>query len=502
MAVAGLIVLLAGVGWWRLTTAREQASATRAIAVLPFENTSRDTASDYVVDGVANDLRAGLMTLQGLSVRARTSSEATQGRTVREAGAMLNVGLVLQGTFRRAPDHVAVTVELVNVADESALWTGKYDLPADGNFASTQDSITNAIARTLHLSASVAPTAVTQRGTNDQDAYDLYLKGQYRFARRGRDNLYGAIDNFKSAITRDPLFARAHAGLAMVYSILPAYTAVGGDSLAHEAERIARGALAIDSTLFDAHLALASAMSVQGRPLEAESEYMAALSLDPRNAVAHQWHGGNLAVLGRPGEAVREARIAVELDPLSAVASNDLTYTLITAGQFEEAILAARRGLELDASLPWGHQYLGIAYASIGRLDSASQAFNRLFRADTLAPTGRALHVWSLVFSGRWVEADRELATIEQTTTGGSHDYDVFLANLALGNRAAALEALERAVRRHSFYVTTTALGCDPTFGALRSEPRFVAMLTQLGQSICPMTPELPIPARTNASQP
>jgi tetratricopeptide (TPR) repeat protein len=237
-----------------------------------------------------------------------------------------------------------VTVDLVNVADETALWTGNYVLPADGNFASAQDSITAAVAQALHLQPTAgAATALAQRGTNDAEAYDLYLKGQHFFIRRGGANMRRAIDYFQRAIARDSNFARAYAGLAMLLTVMPSYVPANGDSMTIEAARLARRALAIDPTLSDGHLALADVLTIQAQPEAAEPEYLAAVAADPRNVTAHQWHGDNLMYLARTDEAIREARSAVALDPLSAVADNDLAYNLVSAGQFDEAIQVAHR---------------------------------------------------------------------------------------------------------------------------------------------------------------
>ena len=477
---------------------RGGATSVRAIAVLPFENVAKDTAFDYLAEGIANDVRSGLMKLPGLSVKARTSSEAARGKTVRDAGTLLNVPVVMQGTFRTGKEKTTVTVELVNVSDESALWTETYVLPADGNFAAAQDSITAAVSRTLRLQAAPgAASAVAQRGTTDVEAYDLYLKGQHFFAKRGGDNLRRSIEYFQRAIARDSMFARAHAGLSLVVSVIPAYVQANGDSLTVESFRYARRALALDSSLSDAHLALANALMVNLQPRESEPEFQAALARDPRNATAHQWYGDVLNVMGRPADAIREGKAAVDLDPLSAVASNDLSYSYLGAGQFDDAVRSARRALEVDPILGYPTLYLGLGFAFRQQVDSAQVLFERLFLFDSLAPSARAYRVWEYALGGHWAEAEAQLAALERTITGGSREIDLVIANAALGHTGAALDALERAAKMHSFYAANTAFGCDPSFVPLRTEPRFLAVLKQLGQGLCPGTPRWPIPART-----
>ncbi|MES1259645.1 MAG: protein kinase, partial [Gemmatimonadota bacterium] len=496
--VTGVVVIVAAVLAWRLLAGRGGSTASRAIAVLPFDNVAKDTAYDYLADGIANDVRSALMKLPGLSVKARTSSEAARGKPVHDAGALLNVGVILQGTFRRAAGATSITVDLVNVADESALWTGTFALPADGNFAAAQDSITGAVSKALHLQGATAgvASAQSQRGTSDAEAYDLYLKGQHFFAVRGSANMRRAGDYFRQAIARDPKFARAYAALSMLLTVLPAYAQVNGDSMTAEAERLAHRALVIDSTLADAHLALADVLTVQARPAEAEHEYFAAIALDPRNVTARQWHGDNLTLLARNDDAIREGQAAVDLDPLSAVAENDLAYSLISAGRFPEAMRASHRALEIDSTLGYANAYLGLAAAFAQHPDSGTLMFNRLYRIDSMIPTARGYRVFGLVLAGQWTDADRAIATLNQLPPGGSRDLELAIAQVAVGDKIAAVDAIERLTKSRSFYASNTAFGCDPTFDPLKGDPRFTSAVAALGQVICPPKATWPIMPR------
>ncbi len=501
LGAAGLAIVLAALAWWRLATGRGS-SSIRAIAVLPFDDVGHDTADDYLADGMANDIREALMKLPDLTVKARTSSEAERDRPIREAGARLHVGALLQGEFHPSGDHVTVTVDLVKVEDESGLWSHDYVLPADGNFSSAQDSITAAVATALRLPApKELRGSAERRGTRDQAAYDLYLRGQYLFARRGADNLERAIDDFHRAIARDPNFARAYAGLSMVEGVLPAYLEVHSDSIVRDAERMAHRALALEPDLADGHLALASALTGELRPAEAQAEYRAALALDPDNSTAHQWYADALGVLGRPEEAIREGQAAVALDPLSAVAWNDLSYAYLCADRFAEAITAARRALELDPTFIYSQLYLAIAEAFAGRPDSAAVQFERAFETDSTFPYARVFRVWRFALESRWADAEREAAIARRVETGDSRAYGIAVVQLALGNKRAALDATERAVRARSFYVGQASLGCDPTMSLLRSEPRFAVIVKEAGQGMCSHRPAWPIPPRPDAGR-
>ena len=390
-----------------------------------------------------------------------------------------------------------VSAHVDRTSDGSQLFAQRYDT-VYANVFQVQEALARGIANKLQ--ASLTPGATTAvhalRGTDDVEAYDLFLKGQYFFAKRGRDNLNRSVDYFKRAIARDDNFARAHAGLAMVYSVLPGWAQVSGTTTLADAERSARRALAIDSTLVDGHVALANALTGLGRPAEAEQQFVVALKIDPRSATGHQWRGANLTLLGRGDEAIREGRIAVGLDPLSGVASSDLAYSLLSAQKLDDAIEVIHRLIEIDSSLTTPYWFLGLAYAFKGQPDRAAQAFDLAYRIDPIAPFVRAYRVWGFAIQGRQAEADRAFAEFDRTITGSSRQADMVVAYLGLGNREAALDALEVAAKQRSFLLATAALGCDPTYSLLRTEPRFIAVVKQFGQGMCKGSLTWPIPTR------
>ncbi len=474
-------------------------AAPNSIAVIPFENLSSDTSMVYFAAGMADEMANALAGVPGLRVMARTSAAAFTGKnaTAQEIGRALNVDVVLMGSVRRDGERLLVSAHVDRTSDGSQLFAQRYDT-VYANVFQVQEALARGVANRLRASLSPAAEQAVQapRGTDDVEAYDLYLKGQYFFEKRGGDNLNRGIDYFKRAIARDGNFARAHAGLAMLYSILPGWTQVTDVMPLIEAERGARRALAIDSTLVEGRLALANALTGLGRPQEAEREFVVALAMDPRSATGHQWRGANLNLLGRSAEAIREGQIATELDPLSAVAWSDLGYILISARRFDDAIRAINRVIELEPALGMSYFYVGIAHTFKGQADSAARAFDEAYRADPSAPGVRAYRIWGFALKGQWSDADNAFAEFERTITGSSRHADLVIAYLGLGNRKAALAALEVAAQHGSYNVVISALGCDPTYSLLKSEPRFMAVVKQLGQGMCTGTVRWPIPQR------
>ena len=239
-----------------------------SVAVLPFVNTGGDPEDEYFSDGMTDELAHALAGLPDLRVAGRTSSYAYKGKaaTVQEIGRALGVRGVIAGTVRRAGDRLRVTVQLSSASDGFQRWSHEYERRAADVFE-VQDELTRAIVAELEptLRGTARQVASERRGTGDPAAYEHYLRGRYFWQRRGAPGLLKAIDEFRAAIARDSAFARAWAGIALVYVVLPSYHAVDADSLTQLGIAAARRALALDSTVADAHLALASALQNEVR---------------------------------------------------------------------------------------------------------------------------------------------------------------------------------------------------------------------------------------------
>jgi tetratricopeptide (TPR) repeat protein len=365
------------------------------------------------------------------------------------------------------------------------------------NVFNVQESLARGVAN--RLQSSLQPAAKTNvhalRGTDDVAAYDLYMKAEYLFAKRGGENLKHAVQFFDQAIARDPTFARAHAGLAMVYSILPGWTQAD-NSVLEKGEANARRAIELDSTLVEGRLALANTLTALGRSAEAEQEFARAVQMDPGNATGHQWRGANLTYRARGDDAIRELKVATTLDPLSAVAFSDLGFAAVGAHRWEDALAAFHEAAGLDSEMGPIYLSAGISYAEVGKVDSAVWAFDRAYKIDPQTPGTSAYRVWRYALVGKRAEAQAAFDEFNRTITGASRAGDMVVALLGLGNRGAALDALEAAAKQRWFTVTTSALGCDPTFAALKAEPRFIAVVKQLGQEICTDNAPTLIPAK------
>jgi TolB-like protein/Tfp pilus assembly protein PilF len=466
------------------------AGTPRSLAVMPFANVGGDTADGYFAEGMADELTTALAQVPGLRVAARSSAFRFQGRAVeaREVGRVLQVHAVLEGTVRRAGERLRVTAQLTNSADGLVLWADRYDRGSRDVFE-VQDEITQAIVGALRgtLGGESPAPAGAPRGTRDLEAYDLYLKGRYFFAKRGEQGLQSAIDYFRRAVARDPDFARGHAGLAMAYVVLPVFSnAIPVDSALEQAQRSASLALAIDSTLSDAHLALANSLKMRWRWAESERHFREALGLAPTDATTHHWYGVYLFALGRVDESVAELGRAAELDPFGSTIATDHAIALYSSRRFAEALAELERSRALDTDKSDTQLILGMVQLARARPDSALLALRAARRLGTgLDERGYLVAAYRAL--GRQREADAAYAELRQAYRNGrALAYDLAVGAVAAGDRAAALDAVERTIRQRHMFVTEFSLPCDPLFDPLKSEPRFGQLLREAGMRMCP----------------
>ena len=512
LAAAVLLVLVAAGGY---TARREHprpqatlvaASVRHTIAVLPFQNTGGAAQDNYFTDGLTDELAYALGRLPGVRLAGRTSSYAFRGRaaTVQQIGRELGVAEIVTGTVQRAGDRLRVTAQLVGTSDGRVVWDSVYESRSGDVFA-LQDRLTramvNALAPALRVGGANVRIADASRGTADPEAYDLYLKGRYSFLQRGAANLNRAIGYFRQALARDPGFARAEAGLAMAYAELPPFLADPNDSATALAMAAARRAVALDSTLGDAQLALGFALDLQMRFREALTHYRAGVRLDPSSATGHHWLGFSLINLGRTDEGVREMLRATELDPLAASPASAAGFALLFQRRFGEAEAAARRSLALDPTFTFGTLTLGLAQTFGGRPDSAVQTLEgglRLHPDDSRIASALVLAYGT---AGRWADAARMRAELHRSGGDVSGGIDAGVAELVFGNATPLLRLLTSAAGQRRFVDEGGAFGCNPLLDPLWTDARFHAAMRGLTVEACPLARPWPITRVSTAAR-
>ena len=503
--VAGAAVLVAaavGAFAWRARATDRAPFAVRTLAVLPFENTSGSPDDDYFSDGLTDELAHALRRIPGLQLSGRSSSYAFKGRAVpaQQVGRVLDVGAFVDGTVRRAGDRLRVSAQLVSTSDGKVLWDSVYESRSTDVFA-VQDELTRAIV------AAVAPTllegrgasarvADMRRGTADEAAYELYLKGRYYWIQRGAENLARAVEYFKEAVARDPNFARAHAGLSLAYSVLPIYVPDLADSLPALAMASAQRAVALDSTVADAQTALALALDLQLQFVPALQRYRVAAGLDPANATVHHLLGVSLLNLTRTEEAIVQLRRGVQADPLALSPAAAFAAALLWARRYAEADTAARRLLTLDSTFAYGIQVLGMAQAFGGQPDSAVRTMERGTRLYPQDARLRGALLFAYAAAGRWADAERVRAELRRPGSDQLDGIQAAFAELVFGDRDPLVRILTTDAGLARYTKHGGILGCNPLFDPLWSDARFRDAMRARAIEECRLARAWPIPPR------
>ena len=325
-------------GLWRPSEKAKQGSIEtlpippKSIAVLPFENLSRDPDNAYFVEGIQDEILTRLSKIADLKVISRTSTQKYKSApgNLRDVARQLGVANILEGSVQRSNDQVRVNVQLINALTDAHLWADTYDRHLIDIFA-VESEIAKTIAETLQAKLTGSEKAmIAAQPTSDTTAYELYHKGRSLWEKRSGDNLPKAIAFYEQAIAHDPKYALAYAGLANSYVLLPLYFSVPQRDAMAKAREAALKALEIDPKLTEAHNALGKILNFDDLDLVgAAREFQRAIELQPNNATAHQWYGnGPLDSLGRFDQAIAETKRAVELDPLSPIINTDRAYPL------------------------------------------------------------------------------------------------------------------------------------------------------------------------------
>lgn len=353
---------------------------TASIAVLPFANISADPENEYFCDGLAEEILNALAKIEALQVAARTSAFSFKGREIDagEIGRKLNVSSVLEGSVRKAGNRLRITAQLVNVADGFEIWSERYDRELKDVF-DIQDEISLAIVEALKVKLLGAEKAtVFRRHTDNTEAYQLYLKGRYHYAKWHKDEWKRAIEYYEQAIAKEPDYAPAWAGIAEVQGQLWYFGHVGPDSGARQFEMAVTRSLELDQTLPESHLGLAKLKFwYEWDWPGAEQEIKKTLVLNPNNGEAHASYGYLFAIIGRQFDAVTEARRALELDPLSLYIIFHVAWIFWLIGKYELWLEQGRKLVELEPQFFGAYWITGIERWMKGAHEEAIAEFQK-----------------------------------------------------------------------------------------------------------------------------
>lgn len=459
-----------------------------SVGVLPFVNMSPDADNLYFSDGLTEQIITVLSHIEGLRVAARTSSFALrdEGLDVRAIGDTLGVAAVLEGSVRKDGNTLRVTAQLIDASTGYHIWASEYDRELRDVFA-VQDEIARAIAEALELRLASGAGGGERRPEMQLEAYDLYLRGLYQRNTLNRDAMLQAIAYFDSAIAREPDFALAYAAKATVYGPLVVFNHVPAAEGVREMREATMRALALDSTLGEAHAALGIIKLFWDWEWEdAERSLRRAIALNPNDEHAYHHLANQLRATGRLDEAIAVRTRAVELDPVNPRTTILLGADFLVAGQYDSALAYYARARQLDPSHtlflgntgPWLPTGPGEVYLWQGRDAEAVEEYLKVatLRGASSSEVNALRHAYvasgSTGFWRRWLEMD-----VRQS--GGNPD-PLRIAKLwgRAGDPERSLEWLERAYAERN--PGLVFLRVDPAFASLRSHPRVQRILRNM----------------------
>jgi TolB-like protein/Flp pilus assembly protein TadD len=459
----------------------------RAIAVLPFENLGGSADAAAFAAGLHEDLLTELSRIAALTVISRTAVERYRksGRAVRDIARELGVGTVVQGAVQTAAGRVRLNVQLIDAGSDTHRWVERYDRDLSvENIFDIQGELAVKIATTLR--AELTPSErerVGQEATSDLTAFRLYAQGRGLLDQRTRHEVVRSIDYFQHAISRDPQYALAWAGLADALSLLEFYD-YDRPASAPEPMDAAKRSVELGPDLGQTHASLGIIHSIRQHGPAALRELATAVELAPSYAEAHAWLAWVHLLRGDPGAALAPARRAAELDPLAPAFRAYLAETLLANGDAGAALLEAVRAREIRPDYGLAHFMEGLVLYHLRRMSEADAA---LEKARTLAsPRGTPSHAeveavlaLTRIASGRAESAAATLSRIDPSDA----PFSAGLVHAALGDTDAALEAFGRVRDWRSFSTEHIRYFFPDVLGPLRQDRRIQAMLQMLDRA-------------------
>ena len=456
-----------------------------SIAVLPFINGSGDANTEYLSDGITESLTDSLTHAPQLKVKSRRSAFQFKGKDVnlQEVGDALGVSALVSGRVVPHGDNIEVSAEITDVRDNNEIW-GQHYSGKNTEIISLQRQMASDIAEQLRSKLSTSEKQqVAKQGTQNPEAYDLYLKGRYYWNKRTASDIGTAISYFNQAIAKDPRYALAFSGLADAYSVLPAYGGTPSEAFP-KSNAAARRALELDPSLARPHAVLGgNEMNYDWDFSGGEAEYKKAFELDPNDATAHHWYANDISVLGgREQEAFAEANRAYQLEPLLPITTVVVGVVHMSMRQFDQAIEACQKTVNENPTYADAHRCLAFAYwgkRMYPQVIEEGKAYGRLSGDRNESEFASALEQgfrsagWKSALT-KGIEA-REV----QRKTGYFSAYRIASLYADLGDKENAFRWLNIAYRERDLLLIT--LKTDFLLDSIRSDPRFAELVRKVG---------------------
>jgi eukaryotic-like serine/threonine-protein kinase len=453
-------------------------AAITSIAVMPFVNESGNADVEYLSDGMTETLITSLSQVPNLNVKARSSVFRYKGKETdpKTAGKELNVQAILNGRVAQRGDQLTLNLELVDVQTENVIWSEQYNRKQT-DLVSLQSDIARDVSSKLKIKLSGADEQkLTKNYTQNADAYKLYLQGRFYANKRTPKDSRKAIDCFQQAVSIDPNYAVAYAGLAISYAYLTIY----GDEPAGEtfpkARESALKASELDSTLAEPHILLGLLKFLQDHDFAGwERESQLALAVNPNSTDAHRLNGFRFLFLGRFGEALAEVQRALEIEPLSTAGNINYSYALFYSGRIDESEAQTKKAIELAPDFWLSHYYLYNVYRFKGNY---ALAIEELAKSKDLRDETEAAKLIRESFAkGGWQGFLHAVTAQPASMKMTAYNMAGFYAEA--GDKDQAFASLNDAVDKADQFIGFVKI--DPFMKPLHGDPRFQELLKRVG---------------------
>ena len=461
----GGAVLLAILGFWGWR-GRSPTAPIRSLAVLPLENLSGDPNQEYFAEGMTDELITELASIPNLRVVSRTSVMHDKGirKPLRQIARELDVDAVVEGSVVRLGDRVRITAQLIDAREDKHLWAQSFEDRATDILA-LQDDVARKIA--AEAKVALAPKAASVDRPIDPGAQDAYLRGLYFVDRR--DAVKSAA-YFRQAISIEPTYAAAYAGLAQALITKGITELAPADEAMPQARAAANRAIEIDPASGEAYSALGTIETTERNWPAAERDLLRGIQLRPNNALAEMQYAIYLDAMNRPQEAVTHMQRALTLDPLSFSSNRLLGSMLYFARDYDQSMHYLQQAAELDPERgDLAQNWMTLIFEKKGMFPEAVKA-DLFDMKEPYATTMRAAFR-----SGGWTAYQRARISVLRLQPTGCFAYEIGMSYLRIGDRDAAIPWLNRGVDQNCFW--SLWLRVNPLLDDFRSDPRYHDLL-------------------------
>lgn len=460
----------------------EAGARVRSLAVLPFRVWNSDSAESYLRLGLADAIITKLANSGQIIIRPTSAvlkyadSQADPLAIGREQG----VDAILVGYLEVLPDHVRATVQLIRVSDGGLLWADTFEKDPQQILA-LDDAVAERVARSLSVRLPSGTKSFQAHRETDSKAYQLYLEGRYFWSKRTEQGLRRSIEYFQQATIEDAQYAPAYAGLADSYVLLDSYGVEPASQAYPMAKATALKALQLDDSLAEAHASLGMVyFYYEWNWSEASKEFKRAIALNPNYALARSWYALSLGSIGKYDEALYQARLAQSVDPLSLEIYTVVGRIFYLNHQYDQSITAYRKVIDLDPHYARAHVRLGMTFAAQGAFGDAIHEFEESQRLSGSDPYVEGLMGYAVSRSRDTGRAHNMLQDLSQHSRGKEVPaFSMALIFIGLGERDQAIAWLTKSYQDRSSYMVYAKT--EPLLDPVRSDPRFSALLRQMG---------------------